>query len=30
MHAGSPFDEREARLMYRVTFAGPDTYDAER
>jgi len=29
MHAGSPFDEREARLMYRVTFAGPDTYDAD-
>jgi taurine dioxygenase len=27
MHAGSPFDEREARLMYRVTFTGPDTYD---
>ena len=25
MHAGSPFDEREPRLMHRVTFAGPDT-----
>lgn len=24
MHAGSPFDEREPRLMYRVTFAGPE------
>ena len=29
MHAGSPFDEAEARLMYRVTFTGPDTYDGE-
>ena len=25
MHAGSPFDEKEDRLMHRVTFAGPDT-----
>ena len=25
MHAGSPFDETERRLMHRVTFAGPDT-----
>ncbi len=25
MHAGSPFDETEDRLMHRVTFAGPDT-----
>ncbi len=25
MHAGSPFDETEARLLYRVTFAGPDS-----
>lgn len=24
MHAGSPFHEDEARLLYRVTFAGPD------
>lgn len=24
MHAGSPFDEREDRLLHRVTFAGPD------
>ena len=30
MHAGSPFDELEARLMYRVTFTGPDTYDGTR
>ena len=29
MHAGSPFDEREARLMHRVTFAGPDTYTGD-
>jgi len=27
MHGGSPFDEREARLMYRVTFTGPDIHD---
>ncbi len=25
MHAGSPFDEREVRLMHRVTFGGPDS-----
>ena len=24
MHAGSPFDETEPRLLHRVTFAGPD------
>ena len=30
MHAGSPFDEQEARLMYRVTFTGPDTYEGDR
>lgn len=24
MHAGSPFDESEPRLLHRVTFAGPD------
>ena len=25
MHAGSPFEEQETRLMHRVTFAGPDS-----
>ena len=30
MHAGSPFDEHEDRLMHRVTFAGPDALAATR
>ncbi len=29
MHAASPFDESEDRLLHRVTFAGPDALDGD-